>query len=44
MEKRTTIRKSLGLNQMEMAILLQTARGQWSMYESGKRDLPANAN
>jgi transcriptional regulator with XRE-family HTH domain len=43
MKKRETIRTFLGTSQNEMAILLKVSPGQWSMYESGKRKLPAHA-
>ena len=41
--KRETICTLLGTTQMEMAMLLKITRSQWSMYESGKRDLPLAA-
>ena len=40
MRKRETICKLLGTTQEEMAMLLRVNRSQWSMFESGKRDLP----
>lgn len=43
MEKKENIRDLLGISQMDMAMLLKINRGQWSMYESGKRDLPLHA-
>jgi len=44
MRKESTIGKLLGMSQQDMAMLLGVSRGQWSMYESGKRDLPLHAN
>ena len=43
MEKKETICKLLGTTQEEMGMLLGVSRGQWSMFESGKRDLPSAA-
>lgn len=43
MKKQNAIRESYGLTQVEMAILLGITRGQWSMYECGKRELPTSA-
>jgi hypothetical protein len=43
MKKDTTHSSLLGLTQREMALLLQVHTSQWSMYESGKRDLPLKA-
>jgi transcriptional regulator with XRE-family HTH domain len=43
MPKRENIRQLLGLTQEMLAIELQITRSQLSMYELGKRDLPANA-
>ncbi|WP_300565433.1 helix-turn-helix transcriptional regulator [Flavobacterium sp.] len=43
MKKAATLSKLLGLTQEEMAMLLGVSRGQWSMYEARKRDLPATA-
>lgn len=43
MKKEATIRALLGTTQLEMAMLLQISRAQWSMYESGKRNLPSKA-
>lgn len=40
MKKGETISTLLGVSQIEMALLLKITRSQWSMYESGKRDLP----
>lgn len=42
--KRETIRAMLGLTQQEMAMLLNVSRGQWSMYESNRRNLPLAAS
>ncbi|MBF0695014.1 MAG: helix-turn-helix transcriptional regulator [Flavobacterium sp.] len=41
--KRETITKQLGLKQQDVATLLGVSRAQWSMFESGKRQLPAVA-
>lgn len=43
MKKNQTISTLLGVSQFEMAALLKITRGQWSMYESGKRSLPLAA-
>ena len=43
MKKTTTISSLLGLTQNQMAILLQVHTSQWSMYESGKRNIPLKA-
>ena len=43
MKNATSIKNLLGFTQEEMSILLGVSRGQWSMYESGKRDLPLPA-
>jgi len=43
MKKKETTRAMLGLTQQEMAMVLNVSRGQWAMYESGKRNLPAAA-
>lgn len=43
MKKTNTISKLLGFTQEDMALLLGVSRGQWSMYESGKRDIPVQA-
>lgn len=42
-KKEQTARALLGVTQEEMAALLKISPGQWSMYESGKRKLPAKA-
>ena len=44
MKKEDTICPLLGIRQEDMAMLLGITRAQWSMYESGKRDLPTNAS
>jgi transcriptional regulator with XRE-family HTH domain len=44
MNSQETISTLLGLKQEEIAALLQVSRGQWSMYECGKRELPAAAS
>ncbi|UPT71194.1 MAG: helix-turn-helix transcriptional regulator [Flavobacterium sp. JAD_PAG50586_2] len=41
--KKGNIRELLGASQEEMAVLLKISRAQWSMFESGKRDLPFEA-
>ena len=41
MKKENAFRKLLGITQDDMALLLRVSRSQWSMYELGKRDLPA---
>ena len=38
-----TFKKLLGITQEEIAIILDTTRSQWSMYEIGKRNLPFSA-
>lgn len=43
MIRKGNIRELLGVSQEEMAALLKINRAQWSMFESGKRDLPAEA-
>lgn len=43
MKKQLTIREQLGLKQEELALLLQVTRSQLSLYEIGKRKLPAHA-
>lgn len=40
MKKDTTHSALLGLTQIQMAALLKVHPSQWSMYESGQRDLP----
>jgi len=44
MKKQENIRDLFGLTQIEMAMLLKISRAQYSMYESGKRSLPLQAN
>lgn len=43
MKKQNTIRTLLGVTQEDIAMLLGVSRGQWSMYEIGRRDLPLAA-
>ncbi len=43
MKKRPEIKNMLGLTQEEMAMVLGITKGQWTMYKSGKRDLPLEA-
>ncbi len=43
MKKEHPIRTLLGITQEEIAMLLGVSRGQWSMFEIGKRDLPLPA-
>ncbi len=43
MKKETTITQLLGITQQDAAMLLGVSTSQWSMYSSGKRDLPAPA-
>lgn len=43
MKKTDTLSALLGLTQGQMALLLQVHPSQWSMYESGKRNLPLKA-
>lgn len=43
MEKDKKIREFLGMRQEDMAMLLRVNKSQWAMYESGKRDLPLEA-
>ncbi len=43
MENNIKIQDLLGLKQEEMAIILKISRAQWSMYLSGKRNLPVAA-
>lgn len=43
MKEKETFKNILGLSQEEMAIVLGISRGQWSMYECGKRELPLAA-
>lgn len=41
--KNETVSKLLGLTQLELAMLLGVSRARISMFESGRRDLPAPA-
>jgi len=41
--KKDSIKSLLAATQVEMAMLLGVSRGQYSMFESGKRDLPVAA-
>ncbi len=43
MKKTVKLNKILGLNQNDTAILMGITRSQWSMFESGKRQLPPHA-
>ena len=43
MKDTTTIKNRTGLSQEEMAMLLRISESQWSMYKSGKRDIPLAA-
>lgn len=43
MKDTTTLKSITGLTQEEMAILLGITVSQWSMYKSGKRDIPLAA-
>ncbi len=43
MKDRRDLRMSLGMTQLDMAMLLGISRAQWSMYESGRRRLPPAA-
>lgn len=43
MKDKDTFKKLLGITQEEIAIILDTTRSQWSMYEIGKRNLPLSA-
>ena len=43
MKNQYTVTTLLGLNQENAAMLLGISRSQWSMYESGKRNLPLAA-
>ncbi len=40
---KATISSLLGFTHLQMAMLLRVTRSQWSMYESGKRNLPLRA-
>jgi hypothetical protein len=43
MKTRESISGRLGITQEEISLLLGIHRSQWSMFQSGKRDLPTNA-
>ncbi|MFM9989728.1 helix-turn-helix domain-containing protein [Flavobacterium sp.] len=43
MKDTTTIKNLIGLSQEEMSMLLGITESQWSMYKSGKRDIPLAA-
>lgn len=43
MKKQYSITALLGVRQQDVAMLLRVHPSQWSMYESGKRDLPLAA-
>ncbi len=43
MKKETTLTQLPGITQQDAAMLLGVSASQWSMYSSGKRDLPAPA-
>ncbi|URC11741.1 hypothetical protein [Flavobacterium sp. B183] len=43
MDKEKQIGELLGIKQEDIAMLLQIVRSKWSMYVSGKRDLPVAA-
>lgn len=43
MKKEQTITALLGVSQQDVAMLLGVSRSQWSMFESGQRDLPLHA-
>jgi len=43
MKKDVTVTALLGISQQDVAVVLGVSPGQWSMYSSGKRDLPAPA-
>ncbi|UPT69533.1 MAG: helix-turn-helix transcriptional regulator [Flavobacterium sp. JAD_PAG50586_2] len=43
MKKTDTLSALLGLTQGEMALLLRVHPSQWSMYESGRRNIPLKA-
>lgn len=42
-KKKGVLRQFFGVSQEEMAKLLKISRAQWSMFESGKADLPPKA-
>jgi hypothetical protein len=41
MKKEYAIRTLLGITQQDAALIFRISRSQWSMFESGKRDLPS---
>jgi transcriptional regulator with XRE-family HTH domain len=43
MKKEQTVTTLLGITQQDVALLLGISRSQWSMFESGHRDLPLPA-
>lgn len=43
MKTRQNFKSLLGIQQIEIALLLKINRSQWSMFESGKRSLPTPA-
>lgn len=43
MEKDKNISALLGMRQEDMVLLLRVNKSQWAMYETGKRDLPLEA-
>ncbi|AWM12537.1 hypothetical protein DI487_00725 [Flavobacterium sediminis] len=43
MKDRSSLSGTLGLSQHEIALLLGISRSQWSMFVSGKRNLPLTA-
>ena len=44
MKNTAKLNKMLGLSQSDVAMLMGITRSQWSMFESGKRKLPPQAN
>lgn len=43
MKKQTSISAELGITHQDMAMLLGVSRSLWSLYETGKRELPTAA-
>lgn len=43
MKKKGVLRQFFGVSQEEMAMILKISRAQWSMFESGKAELPHDA-
>lgn len=41
MKRKRTIRAILGLTQIEIAMILNISRSQWSLYELNLRNLPS---